>query len=104
MEERLKEGTLDADGEDKSMAAAEVFGVKLPEYRRLDRLTKRKVLHDWQVNNERYLLKLMNCPHHCQIFKAQQRSYRHSISLFEFGTVYRHERPANSTAGFVSVA
>ncbi len=92
--ERLKEGTLDADGEDKLMAAAEVFGVKLPDYRASGSAeSKRKVLHDWQVNNERYLLKPMNCPHHCQIFKAQQRSYRQlPLRLFEFGTVYRHEQ------------
>ena len=39
------------------------------------------------------LLKPMNCPHHCQIFKAQPRSYRQlPLRLFEFGTVYRHEQ------------
>ncbi len=92
--ERLQEGTLDSDGEDKLMAAAEVFGVKLPDYRSSASAdAKRKVLHDWQVNNERYLLKPMNCPHHCQIFKAQPRSYRQlPLRLFEFGTVYRHEQ------------
>ncbi|MCL4169334.1 UNVERIFIED_CONTAM: hypothetical protein GTU68_019194, partial [Idotea baltica] len=48
---------------------------------------------DWQKENERYLLKPMNCPHHCHIFKAQQRSYRQlPLRLFEFGTVYRHEQ------------
>ncbi|MDB4694857.1 threonine--tRNA ligase [bacterium] len=92
--ERLQEGTLDSDGEDKLMAAAEVFGVKLADYRAsASTESKRKVLHDWQVNNERYLLKPMNCPHHCQIFKAQPRSYRQlPLRLFEFGTVYRHEQ------------
>jgi len=92
--ERLQEGTLDADGEDKLMAAAEVFGVKLPDYRSSASAdSKRKVLHEWQINHERYLLKPMNCPHHCQIFKAQPRSYRQlPLRLFEFGTVYRHEQ------------
>ena len=92
--ERLNEGTLDSEGEDKLMAAAEVFGVELPGYKpSASAEAKRKVLHDWQVNHERYLLKPMNCPHHCQIFKAQPRSYRQlPLRLFEFGTVYRHEQ------------
>ena len=51
------------------------------------------VLNEWQHANERYLLKPMNCPHHCHIFKAQPRSYRQlPLRLFEFGTVYRHEQ------------
>ena len=50
-------------------------------------------MHHWQRTHERYLLKPMNCPHHCQIFKAQPRSYRQlPLRLFEFGTVYRHEQ------------
>ncbi len=40
-----------------------------------------------------YLLKPMNCPHHIQIYKAQQHSYRElPIRLSEFGTVYRYEQ------------
>ncbi len=40
-----------------------------------------------------YLLKPMNCPHHIQIYKATQRSYRElPIRLSEFGTVYRFEQ------------
>ena len=40
-----------------------------------------------------YLLKPMNCPHHLQIYKAAQRSYRElPIRLSEFGTVYRFEQ------------
>jgi len=40
-----------------------------------------------------YLLKPMNCPHHIQIYKATQRSYRElPIRLSEFGTVYRLEQ------------
>jgi len=41
---------------------------------------------------EGYLLKPMNCPHHIQIYKAQQHSYRDlPLRLAEFGTVYRYE-------------
>ena len=40
-----------------------------------------------------YLLKPMNCPHHIQIYKVSQRSYRElPIRLSEFGTVYRLEK------------
>ena len=42
---------------------------------------------------EEYLLKPMNCPHHCEIFKAFPRSYRElPLRLAEFGTVYRYEQ------------
>lgn len=91
---RLEEGTLDRDGEDKLMAAAEVLGVSLPEYKPSASVDdRREVLHRWQTVNERYLVKPMNCPHHCHIFAAQPRSYRQlPLRLFEFGTVYRHEQ------------
>jgi threonyl-tRNA synthetase len=43
--------------------------------------------------NEEYLLKPMNCPHHCEIFKYKPRSYKDlPIRLAEFGTVYRYEQ------------
>ena len=43
--------------------------------------------------NERYLLKPMNCPHHVMIYKAKPRSYRDlPVRLAEFGTVYRYEK------------
>ena len=39
------------------------------------------------------MLKPMNCPHHCEIFKAAPRSYRDlPMRLAEFGTVYRYEQ------------
>ncbi|MBO5084589.1 MAG: threonine--tRNA ligase [Bacteroidaceae bacterium] len=42
---------------------------------------------------EVYLLKPMNCPHHCMIYKHQPRSYKDlPIRLAEFGTVYRYEQ------------
>lgn len=42
---------------------------------------------------EEFMLKPMNCPHHCEIFKARPRSYRDlPMRLAEFGTVYRYEQ------------
>ncbi len=42
---------------------------------------------------EMYLLKPMNCPHHCMIYKWQPRSYKDlPLRLAEFGTVYRYEQ------------
>ncbi len=42
---------------------------------------------------EEYLLKPMNCPHHCEIYKSKPRSYRDlPIRFAEFGTVYRYEQ------------
>ena len=42
---------------------------------------------------EVYLLKPMNCPHHCMIYKWQSRSYKDlPLRLAEFGTVYRYEQ------------
>jgi threonyl-tRNA synthetase len=43
--------------------------------------------------NEEFLLKPMNCPHHCEIFKSKPRSYKDLPARFaEFGTVYRYEQ------------
>jgi threonyl-tRNA synthetase len=43
--------------------------------------------------NEEFYLKPMNCPHHCEIFKAKPRSYKELPARFaEFGTVYRYEQ------------
>ena len=42
---------------------------------------------------EEFLLKPMNCPHHCEIFKITPRSYKDlPLRLAEFGTVYRYEQ------------
>ncbi len=42
---------------------------------------------------EEFLLKPMNCPHHCEIYKAFPRSYKElPIRMAEFGTVYRYEQ------------
>ncbi len=45
------------------------------------------------ADDEQYLLKPMNCPHHTLIYKARPRSYRElPLRLAEFGTVYRYEQ------------
>jgi len=46
-----------------------------------------------QVDDEQFLLKPMNCPHHCMIYKSEMHSYRDlPLRLAEFGTVYRYEQ------------
>lgn len=45
------------------------------------------------TEGEEFMLKPMNCPHHCEIFNARPRSYKElPIRLAEFGTVYRYEQ------------
>lgn len=45
------------------------------------------------VEGEQFLLKPMNCPHHCEIYNAKPRSYKDlPIRFAEFGTVYRYEQ------------
>ncbi len=42
---------------------------------------------------EEYMLKPMNCPHHCEIFRSSPRSYKDlPLRFAEFGTVYRYEQ------------
>jgi len=42
---------------------------------------------------EEFLLKPMNCPHHCEIYKSSPKSYKDlPVRLSEFGTVYRYEQ------------
>ncbi len=44
-------------------------------------------------DGEEYLLKPMNCPHHCELYKSKPRSYRDlPVRFAEFGTVYRYEQ------------
>ena len=43
--------------------------------------------------NESFILKPMNCPHHCKIYSSKQRSYKDlPLKFAEFGTVYRYEQ------------
>jgi len=45
------------------------------------------------AEDEEFLLKPMNCPHHCEIYKATPKSYKDlPIRYSEFGTVYRYEQ------------
>ncbi|HKJ79450.1 MAG TPA: threonine--tRNA ligase, partial [Prolixibacteraceae bacterium] len=45
------------------------------------------------AEGEEYLLKPMNCPHHCEIYKDRPKSYKDlPMRMAEFGTVYRYEQ------------
>ncbi len=45
------------------------------------------------ADDEEFLLKPMNCPHHCEIYKSKPRSYKDlPVRFAEFGTVYRYEQ------------
>jgi threonyl-tRNA synthetase len=91
---RLEEGKLDQEGEQSLREAAEVLGCCIPDYAP-DQSNDEKItaLKRWEKQQERYLLRPMNCPHHVEIYKAAPRSYRDlPLRLFEFGTVYRHEQ------------
>jgi threonyl-tRNA synthetase len=45
------------------------------------------------AEGEEFFLKPMNCPHHCEIFKVKQYSYKDlPVRFAEFGTVYRYEQ------------
>jgi threonyl-tRNA synthetase len=50
------------------------------------------------VDEEEFILKPMNCPHHIHIYKSEMRSYRDlPLRLAEFGTVYRYEASGQLT-------
>jgi threonyl-tRNA synthetase len=54
---------------------------------------KMHAIKAWYDEQEAYLLKPMNCPHHIQIYQAERRSYRElPLRLAEFGSVYRFEK------------
>lgn len=91
---QLEADELSSENEKKFVDFVSLLDCQLPEYSqaasKADRLA---TLRAWQSQQERYLLKPMNCPHHVQIYKSQQRSYRDlPVRLAEFGTVYRHEQ------------
>jgi threonyl-tRNA synthetase len=51
-----------------------------------------------KIEEEEYLLKPMNCPHHHQIYASKPRSYKDlPLRLAEFGTVYRYEQSGELT-------
>jgi threonyl-tRNA synthetase len=48
---------------------------------------------DTPIEGEQFMLKPMNCPHHCEIYKARPYSYKElPLRMAEFGTVYRYEQ------------
>jgi threonyl-tRNA synthetase len=72
----------------------QAMNLSLPEYQKATTAPERaQALLHWLEQQEGYLLKPMNCPHHIQIYKAEPRSYRDlPVRLAEFGTVYRFEQ------------
>lgn len=91
---KLKANELSAEEESHLLASAKLTGADLTDFpAKGSNEQKVEFLRTWEKAQERYLLKPMNCPHHVQIYKAQQRSYRDlPVRLAEFGTVYRHEQ------------
>jgi threonyl-tRNA synthetase len=68
--------------------------IDLPDYAKATTAPERAAaLLAWLLDQEGFLLKPMNCPHHIHIYKAEPRSYRDlPVRLAEFGTVYRYEQ------------
>ena len=90
----LEAGALGSEKEKQFVEFAPVLEARIEGYPRSGSVQEKvQALRTWQGHQERYLLKPMNCPHHVQIYKSQQRSYRDlPVRLAEFGTVYRHEQ------------
>ena len=82
------------EDEQKLLDAALVLGFSVEDFPINGSVDeKHAVLRKWEKQQERFLLKPMNCPHHAQMYKAIPRSYRDlPVRLAEFGTVYRHEQ------------
>jgi threonyl-tRNA synthetase len=76
------------------LGVVHAMNVDVPGYQEAGNISGRaQALLHWLVDQEGYLLKPMNCPHHIQIYKAEPRSYRDlPVRLAEFGTVYRYEQ------------
>src|SRR5262249_9121994 len=87
------EGKLDYIHE-QVVKLIQTMGVDIPDYFKAKNHPDRaKALMTWLMDQEGYLLKPMNCPHHIQIYKAEPHSYRNlPVRLAEFGTVYRFEQ------------
>ena len=92
--DEIDETPLNGEEEQKLLDAAKVLGFNLEGFSlSAAPAEKRRILHEWEKTQERYLLKPMNCPHHVNMYKSQPRSYRElPLRLAEFGTVYRHEQ------------
>jgi threonyl-tRNA synthetase len=76
------------------LGVLQAMDVELPAYGEAKTYPERaQALLTWLTEQEGYLLKPMNCPHHIQIYKAEPHSYRDlPVRLAEFGTVYRYEQ------------
>jgi len=76
------------------LGVLQAMDVKLPSYPEATTAPERaEALLAWLKEQEGYLLKPMNCPHHIQVYKAEPHSYRDlPVRLAEFGTVYRYEQ------------
>lgn len=79
---------------DYALMILKTLHVDLPDYyTATDHAQRAEVLLRWLMDQEGFLLKPMNCPHHIHIYKAEPRSYRDlPVRLAEFGTVYRYEQ------------
>ena len=88
-----QDGKLDAVAE-YVRGVLKAMDVKVPAFDAAkDAGGRADALMGWLKEQEGYLLKPMNCPHHIQIYKAEPRSYRDlPVRLAEFGTVYRYEQ------------
>jgi threonyl-tRNA synthetase len=91
--------TADAAGKLDAVAAQivkllDTMEIDVPAYKQATSHADRAAaLLEWLKEQEGYLLKPMNCPHHIQIYKASPHSYRDlPVRLAEFGTVYRYEQ------------
>ena len=91
---KLRDDDLSPADEAKLLETAAVMACDFSGYSAVDSNdSKIEFLRAWEHQQERYLLKPMNCPHHVQMYKSQPRSYRDlPVRLAEFGTVYRHEQ------------
>jgi len=92
--QQIREKNLSAEHEQHFCETARDLDAGLDGYKpNLSDEEKINVLESWERQQERFLLKPMNCPHHVEIYKSSPRSYRDlPLRLFEFGTVYRHEQ------------
>jgi len=93
-EERALVGAL---GERYPALRADQYPFDAPCEQRLKRIRA------WLAQEDGYLLKPMNCPHHIAIYASEPRSYRDlPVRLAEFGTVYRYEQ-SGETSGMTRV-
>ncbi len=92
-EAKTQDGKLKTVG-DYVKGVLKAMDVKVPDFEAAAGAKQQAdVLMGWLKDQEGYLLKPMNCPHHIQIYKAEPRSYRDlPVRLAEFGTVYRYEQ------------